>query len=49
MISAINDLEGELRDSKTIDVSANKYYYFLALALLLVAIDWLWSIKVLRI
>lgn len=39
LINTIGDIEGELRDSKTMDVSANKYYYFLALALLLVCID----------
>ena len=39
LINTIGDIEGELRDSKTMDVSANKYYYFLALALLLICID----------
>ncbi|WP_420583222.1 vWA domain-containing protein [Reichenbachiella sp.] len=39
LINTIGDIEGELRDSKTMDVSANKYYYFLALALVLVCID----------
>jgi Ca-activated chloride channel family protein len=39
LINTIGDIEGEMRDSKKMDVSANKYYYFLALALLLVLID----------
>lgn len=39
LINTIGDIEGELRDSKTVDVSANKYYYFLALALLLIFLD----------
>lgn len=39
LINTIGDIEGELRDSKKMDVSANKYYYFLALALLLICID----------
>lgn len=39
LINTIGDIEGELRDSKTMDVSANKYYYFLGLALLLIFLD----------
>lgn len=39
LINTIGDIEGEVRDSKKMDVSSNKYYYFLALALLLVLID----------
>ncbi|MEO9964269.1 MAG: VWA domain-containing protein [Reichenbachiella sp.] len=39
LINTIGDIEGELRDTKTMDVSANKYYYFLALALLLIFFD----------
>jgi Ca-activated chloride channel family protein len=39
LINAINSIEGELRDSRIVDVSANKYYYFVALALILMCID----------
>ena len=39
LINTIDDIEGELRDSKTVDVSANKYFYFLALALFLMFLD----------
>ena len=49
LISAINNIEGELRESKTIDVTANKYIYPLALALLLVALDVLITVKLIRI
>ncbi|WP_439879780.1 VWA domain-containing protein [Pontibacter sp. MBLB2868] len=49
LISAINRIEGELRESKTVDVTANKYIYPLALALLLVLLDVLITIKVIRI
>ncbi len=49
LISAINNIEGELRESKTIDVTANKYMYPLALALLLIVLDVLMTIKIIRI
>jgi Ca-activated chloride channel homolog len=45
LINAINAIEGELKDARIIDVSANKYFYFVALALLLVCIDLLFSVK----
>lgn len=49
LISAINNIEGELRESKTVDVAANKYIYPLALALFLILLDVLITIKVVRI
>ncbi|MEJ8802168.1 VWA domain-containing protein [Pontibacter sp. H249] len=49
LISAINNIEGELRESKTVDVTANKYIYPLALALLLILLDVLISVRVIRI
>lgn len=49
MISSVDRIEGELRDVQKIDVSANKYYYFLALALLLLAVDVLWKTKTIKI
>jgi Ca-activated chloride channel homolog len=49
MISAINQIEGELKEARQIDVSANKYFYFLALALAFVALDIILSIKTIRI
>lgn len=45
LINAINGIEGELKDSKIIDVSANKYYYFVALALILLCADLLFGLK----
>jgi Ca-activated chloride channel family protein len=45
LINAINGIEGELKDSRVIDVSANKYYYFLALALILICTDLLIGFK----
>lgn len=49
LVSAINNIEGELRESKTIDVTANKYIYPLALALALILLDALLTIKIVRI
>ncbi|MDO6391634.1 VWA domain-containing protein [Pontibacter sp. BT731] len=49
LINAINNIEGELRESKTIDVTANKYVYPLALALLLILLDILITVKLIRI
>jgi Ca-activated chloride channel family protein len=45
LINAINAIEGELKDARIIDVSANKYFYFVALAILLVCIDLLFGVK----
>ncbi len=49
LISAINNIEGELRESKTIDVTANKYIYPLVLALILILFDALLTVKLIRI
>ena len=45
LINAINSIEGELKDARVIDVSANKYFYFVALALILICIDLLIGLK----
>lgn len=49
LINAINAIEGELKDARVVDVSANKYYYFIALALLLISFDFLLGLKAVRI
>jgi Ca-activated chloride channel homolog len=49
LISAIQNIEGELRDMRTIDVSANKYEYFLAIAMALFLIDMLISYRAIKI
>ena len=49
LINTINNIEGELRDTRQVDVSANRYYYFLAFALILIMIDVLTSVKTVRI
>ncbi len=49
LISAINDIEGELRDAKTMDAKANKYFYFLGAAFFLMLLDLIINVKVIRI
>lgn len=49
LINAINAIEGELKDSRVLDVSANKYFYFIALALVLIFIDLMMGLKAIRL
>lgn len=49
LINTINQVEGQLRDARVVDVSANKYIYFLLAAFGLILIDVLTSVKTIRI
>ena len=49
LINTIGKIEGELRDARFVDVTANKYFYFLALAAILLVIDVLFNIPTVRI
>ncbi|HET8858930.1 vWA domain-containing protein [Marivirga sp.] len=49
LISTINNIEGELKDTKTVDVSANKYFYFLLAAFILLIFDFVTTIKIIKI
>ncbi len=49
LINTIGRIEGELRDTRFVDVTANKYFYFLAIAALLLALDVLLNIRTIRI
>ena len=49
LINTIGKIEGELRDARFIDVTANKYFYFLALAAIFLVIDILVNIVTVRI
>ena len=49
LINSINSIEGELKDARVVDVSANKYFYFVALALILVSIDFLMGFKAIHL
>lgn len=49
LIHSIADIEGQLRDKREIDVSANKYYYFLIVALALIVLDTLITVRTMQI
>ena len=49
LINTIGKIEGELRDARYVDVTANKYFYFLAAAALLFVLDILINIRTVRI
>jgi Ca-activated chloride channel family protein len=49
LINTINKIEGELRDARFVDVSANRYYYFLLGALILLVFDILVNVKTVAI
>lgn len=49
LINTIGKIEGELRDARFVDVTANKYFYFLAAAVILLILDILVNIPTLRI
>ncbi len=49
LINTISRIEGELRDTRFVDVSANRYYYFLLIALFLMVLDVLINVKTVKI
>ncbi len=49
LIDTISKIEGEVKATKTIDISANKYYYFLFIAFILMALDMLITVRVIRL
>lgn len=49
LINTINKIEGQLRDARMVDASANRYYYFIFAALILLILDILVSIKTISI
>lgn len=49
LINTIESIEGELRDARLVDVTANKYFYFLALAMVLLLLDIMVNIKTVSI
>lgn len=49
LINTISKIEGELMDARFVDVTANKYYYFLLGAVVLLLLDILINIKAIRI
>ncbi len=49
LINTIGKIEGELRDARFVDVTANKYFYFLAIAAALLLLDILIHVKTISI
>jgi Ca-activated chloride channel homolog len=49
LINAINKIEGQMRDARLVDVSANRYFYFLLAALILLVVDVMVSVRTVRI
>lgn len=49
LINAINKIEGQMRDARLVDVSSNRYFYFLLAALILLVLDVLVSVRTVRI
>lgn len=49
LISTIVRIEGELRDTRIVDVSANRYFYFLLIAVVFIALDVLINVKTVSI
>lgn len=49
LISTVSRIEGELRDARMVDVTSNKYFYFLAIATVLLLLDVMINIKTVSI
>ncbi|MBA9077785.1 VWA domain-containing protein [Rufibacter quisquiliarum] len=49
LVSAVNAVQSELRQTKVVEVAANKYLYPLLVALFLIVVDVLWTLQVLKI
>lgn len=49
LIEAMQSIEGEVRDVQVIDVGANKYFYFLFVALCILVLDILFTINIIKI
>lgn len=49
LINTISKIEGELRDARFVDVTANRYFYFLGLAFILLIADVLITVHTIRI
>ncbi|HLT71979.1 MAG TPA: VWA domain-containing protein [Cyclobacteriaceae bacterium] len=49
LINTISQIEGEFRDARFVDVTANRYFYFLGLAIVLLLVDILVSVHTFRI
>jgi Ca-activated chloride channel family protein len=48
LINSISLLEGQLREARTLEAQDDKYFYFLALAILLLLVDMFLSVKIFK-
>ena len=48
LINTIDEVEGELRDTRKVNAAANKYFYFLLIALFLIIMDILLTLNTFR-
>ena len=49
LINTISKIEGQVREARLVDVSANRYFYFLLAALVLLALDMLINVRTVTI
>jgi Ca-activated chloride channel family protein len=49
LTTAIGQIQGEMRDNKTIDTAANKYYYFLLAGVILMLIDVFFTVAIFKL
>lgn len=49
LINAVNNIEGAVSDTKEVDASANKYMYFLSIALIFIILDVLITVRTVKI
>ena len=49
LLEELNKIQGRVKEIKKIEISSNKYYYFLALGLLLVIIDGVVTLNIVRL
>lgn len=49
LINTIDRIEGEFRDARFVDVTANRYFYFLGLAIVLLLVDTLTAVHTIKI
>jgi Ca-activated chloride channel homolog len=49
LIQTLNAIEGEVKEKRSVDATGNKYYLFLALAMMLMSLDLLFQFNVIRL
>jgi Ca-activated chloride channel family protein len=49
LINTIRNIEGEIQDTRELNVAENKYFYFLAIAGIILVLDLLFSVRVIKV